>query len=150
MLLAITESNAWERERWTYVIDIELQDSEALNHLMIFIKFANDHFEQLKESAGERLFAASKYWVKFYSRLDTTRGYTCLVASSGSTLIMNGDKGYKGDCFDLRKMISPRRMKAAMQRMRDKGGNDLYKNMDHIFLRSKISKREAAKVEATG
>lgn len=154
MIIAITESNAWERERWTYVLDISKQDSEALNHLIIFIKCANEYFDKVKAQDEKqpppvayhpifnpypiRVFAASKYWFKFYGSLDMT-GKTPRLRSTtpGATLVMNGSRGYNSNSYDLTKVISPRRMKSAMQKMRDKGENIIYKNFESLFLSTK-------------
>lgn len=154
MILAITESNAWEREKWIYVLDINKQDSEALNHLVIFIRLANEYFDKQKVASDKnpppvpyhpifnrhpvRVFAASKYWFKFYKEVDLSKTNPRLVGTnSGSSLIVNSDPGYNSHSFDTSMIISPRRMKSAMIKMRDKGENVLYKNFDSLFLTKK-------------
>lgn len=154
MILAVTESNAWEREKWTYVLDIDKQDSEALNHLIIFINHANEYFEKAKKEDEKttppvpfhpifnphpiRVFAASKYWLKFYEELDMSGKYPRLRGSNdGSSLVVNSNPGYNSHSFDTSMVISPRRMKSAMQKMRDKRENILYKNFDSLFLAQK-------------
>lgn len=136
MLIAITEFNAWENERWTYVLDMGKQDGEVLNNLMIFIRVANQHFEGVKEKASERLFAASRYNFRFYNELDTSKKYPVLRNKNGA-LVMSSTSGYNSNSFDLNLVISPSRMKSAMLRMRDKQENDLYKNFDSLFLKTK-------------
>jgi hypothetical protein len=136
MLIAITEFNAWENERWTYVLDMEKQDGEVLNNLMIFIRVANQHFEDVKEKSTERLFAASRYNFKFYNKLDVSDKYPVLRNKKGA-LVMNSSSGYNSNSYDLSLIISPLRMRSTMIRMRDKQENDLYKNFDSLFLKTK-------------
>jgi hypothetical protein len=132
MLIAITEFCAWENERWTYVLDIKKQDGEVLNNLMIFIRVANQYYEEVKEKSTHRLFAASRYNFRFFNELDTSKGYPVL-RNNKIALVMTGDPGYKSNSFDLSLVISPSRMKSAMLRMRDKQENDLYKNFDSLY-----------------
>lgn len=136
MLIAITEFNAWENERWTYVLDMEKQDGEVLNNLMIFIRVANKHFEEVKENTSERLFAASRYNFRFFASLDTSNKRPVL-RNKKHTLVLNGSASYNSDSYDLNNVISPLRMKSAMLRMRDKQINDVYKNFNSLFLKSK-------------
>jgi hypothetical protein len=136
MLIAITEFNAWENERWTYVLDIDKQDGEILNNLMIFIREANQHFDKVKEITTTRLFAAARYNFRYYNELDTSKKYPVLRNKNGA-LVMSTHSGYNSNSFDLNLVISSSRMKSAMLRMRDKQENDLYKNFDSVFLKSK-------------
>lgn len=136
MLIAITEFNAWENERWTYVLDMEKQDGEVLNNLMIFIRVANQYFEEVKEKATHRLFAASRYNFRFYNEIDTSKKYP-ILRNKKVSLVMNSKSAYNSDFIDPNMIISPLRMKSAMIRMRDKQTNDLYKNFDSLFLKSK-------------
>src|ERR1044072_6329293 len=96
MLIAITEFNAWENERWTYVLDMKKQDGEALNNLMIFIRVANKHFEEIKESTSERLFAASRYKFRFLNGLDISKKHPVL-RNKNTSLLMNGDGAYRSE-----------------------------------------------------
>lgn len=151
MILAVTESNSWEREKWIYCLDVNKQDSEALNHLMIFIRLANEYFEKQKTIEDNnpppipyhpifnrhpvRLFGASRYWFKFYKEVDLSKKHPHLVCSNArSSLIVNSDPGYNSHSFDTSKVISPKRMKSAMIKMRDKEENIIYKNFDSLFL----------------
>lgn len=139
MLIAITEFNAWENERWTYVLDMEKQDGEVLNNLMIFIRVANLHFEEIRKSTTNRLFAASRYNFRFYKELDVSEKYPVLRNKNGA-LVMTRTAGYNSNSYDLNLVMSSSRMKSAMLRMRDKNENDLYKNFDSVFLKSKQHK----------
>jgi len=136
MLISITEFNAWENERWTYVLDMEKQDGEVLNNLMIFIRIANQHFEEVKGASAYRIFAASRYNFKFYKSLDLTKKLPCLQ-NKNSALIMASDPGYNSHSFDLSVVVSAKRVKSAMLAMRGKNENILYKNFDSLFLKSK-------------
>lgn len=138
MLIAITEINAWERERWTYVLDLDKQDGEVINNLMIFIRVANKYFEEASKNSQQGLFAASKYAFKFYNSLDMSKSHPSLN-NKNSSLIIASEPGYKSHSFDLDLVISAKRMKSAMIRMRDKSTNDLYKNFDSLFLKKKIT-----------
>jgi len=140
MLIAITEFNAWENERWTYVLDMEKQDGETLNNLMIFIRVANLHFEDVKGATAHRLFAASRYNFRFYNELDTSKKHPVLRNKNGA-LVMTRTDGYNSNSYDLNLVMSSSRMKSAMLRMRDKNENDLYKNFDSVFLKSKVLKK---------
>ncbi len=138
MLIAITEYNAWENERWTYVLDVDKQDGETLNRLMIFIRLANEEFIKIKNSTTNRLFAASHYNLKFYNELDLNNKYPCLINKrKGGGLIIASDPGYKSHSFDLSLVISHKRMQSAMIKIRDKKENLLYKNFDSLFLKTK-------------
>lgn len=141
MLIAITEFNAWENERWAYVLDMDKQDGNVLNDLMIFIRLANAEFEKIKEGAKYRLFAASKYTFKFYNSLNLTKLYPILV-NKNCSLIINSDPGYNSNSFDLSVVISSKRMRSAMLSIRDKKENILYKDFDSLFLKSKVKKED--------
>lgn len=136
MLIAISEINSWEREKWTYVLDIDKQDGEVLNNLMIFIRVANKHFDEVKETSPNKFFTASRYSYKFYNSIDLTHKHPRLI-NKNSSLIIASDPGYNSHSFDLDLVISRQRMKSAMIRMRDKQINDLYKNFDGLFLKKK-------------
>lgn len=136
MLIAVTEFNAWENERWTYVLDIEKQDGEALNNLMIFIRVANEYFGKVRATAKHQIFSASRYNFRFFKELDTS-GKRTVLRNKKNALIIVGGGFYKSNSTDLSLVISPLRMKSAMIRMRDKQTNDLYKNFDSLFLKSK-------------
>lgn len=122
MILRITEVNSWEQERWSYYIDTEKQSCGAMNALMVFIRVANRGYEEVKEAAGNHIFAASRYDFAFTSKNKIPTRF------SGS---------YKsgGDYTDA--VISPARMKSAMVTMRDKRENKLYKGFESIFLKRK-------------
>lgn len=136
MLIAITEYNAWEHEKWTYVLDMDKQDGEVLNTLMIFIRVANKYFEEAKSKSEQGLFAASKYSYKFYTRIDLTSKHPCLENKNRS-LIIASEPRYNSHSFDLSAVISSKKMISAMKRMRDKQMNDLYKNFTSLFLKRK-------------
>ena len=70
MLVAITEVNMWEREKWTYILDLDKQGAQVMNWLNIFVKFAAKQFEKDASAAKGQteVFAASNYWVKFYDK----------------------------------------------------------------------------------
>lgn len=139
MLIAITEYNAWENEKWVYVLDMDKQDGGTLNDLMIFIRLANAEYDKIKESATSRLFAASRYTFKFYNKLDLTKRYPSLINNkAGAGLIICSDPGYNLHSFDINTVLSSKRTRSAMLRMRDKQTNDLYKNFDSLFLKSKV------------
>lgn len=143
MYIVITESNAWEREKWNYAIDISKQNAEVLNYLVIFVNFANKYFEKAKEDApvapfgGGKIFAASKYWFKFYDEIDLTGDYPVGKFKTGGSMGFNGKPGYNNNSFDLELVISPKKMYSAMITMRDKNENILYKNFDSVFLTKK-------------
>lgn len=132
--MAVTEINMWEREKWTYILDVEKQGAKILNLLNIFIRCADKQFEKDKEGAAGALFAASKYSLKFYDTHETESGYLVLVAGK-DRLIMNGKPNYKSGGMFLEKKISLSRMHSAMVKMRDKGENKLYKDFESLFLK---------------
>ena len=131
----ITEVNCWEREKWNYILDLEKQSGEALNWLFIFERLAREQFEKDKKNATSEVFASSNYWIKFYDRYEVGNdGYLKLI-NGDSTLIMNGDTNYKSAGLMLDKVIIPRKMKGAMQEMRDKKTNRLYKNFEYVLTK---------------
>lgn len=138
MLIAITEFNTWENERWMYILDMDKQDGGTLNDLMIFIRLANAEFDKIKESASSRLFAASRYTFKFYNKLDLSKRYPRLINNNaGAGLIICSDPGYNSHSFDINTVLSSKKTRSAMLRMRDKRENDLYKNFNSLFLKKK-------------
>ena len=137
MLVAITEVNMWEREKWTYILDVEKQGAQVLNWLNIFVKFAGKQFE-IDSSAAKgntEVFASSNYWVKFYDRYEKNERGNVVLVQGKERLIMNGKPNYKSAGLMLNKSISAARMKSAMIKMRDKGENNLYKNFESLFLK---------------
>ena len=151
MILKITEYCAWENERWSYIIDLSKQEAAAINSLMIFIRCANAHFEEVKEAASKEPpalpyhplfnrhpmnpFAASRYSFDFFDSADEKKMQLQCV---GRTVSMSKDCGYQSFTnFMLDRKISLARMKSAMISMRDKKQNKLYKAFDSIFLTTK-------------
>lgn len=150
MYIVITESNAWEREKWHYAIDVSKQDAETLNHLVIFINCANKYYEMAKAESESKLlalpyhpsfnrhrtnpFAASKYSFRFYDEIDVTGVYPIGKFKSGTIMDFNDSANYNSDSFDLDMIISPKKMYSAMIAMRDKKENTLYKNFESVFL----------------
>ena len=89
-----------------------------------------------------QVFAASKYWFKFYDEIDLTQNYPRGRFKNGGSMGFNGIAGYNSDSFDLDVIISPKKMYSAMISMRDKNENILYKNFDSIFLAKRKKKPE--------
>lgn len=138
MLIAITEHNAWENEKWMYVLDLDKQDGEVINCLMIFIRMANEEFDKIKNSTTHRLFAASRYTFKFYNELDLSKNQAHLRNKTlGAGLVLNGNSAYQSNSFDLNLIISSKRMKSAMLSMRDKKDNIIYKSFQSLFMKTK-------------
>jgi len=150
MLIAITEHNSWENERWTYVLDLNKQDGQTINNLMIFVRLANEHWEIANDDAPvpdrssiftrhtPKLFAASKYWIKFYDAVEEDeKGAVVLRNYKGDGLRLGRGGGYKSNKVDLNAVISPKKMLSAMISMRDRDKNSLYKNFDSVFLSTK-------------
>ena len=153
MLLRITEYCAWENEKWSYIIDLDKQNGAAINYLMIFIRCANSHFDEVKlqsEQKGGPLtrhflfnrnprtpFAASKYSFDFYDSIDQRSSRATLINIDHS-LVLSNKSGYNNSTNIMTdRKISPAKMKSAMVAMRDKGQNKLYKTFDTIFLSTK-------------
>lgn len=149
MLIAITEHNSWENERWTYVLDLHKQDAEAINNLMIFVRFANEHWHIADEDTPvpdrssifsrhtPKLFAASKYWIKFYDSCEKDESGYVLKHKGHGGLHIRSSGGYKSSRYDLSLIISPKKMLSATVSMRDKDTNSLYKDFDSVFLSQK-------------
>lgn len=149
MLIAITEHNSWENERWTYVLDLNKQDGQTINNLMIFVRLANEHWQIADEDTSvpdrssiftrhtPKLFAASKYWIKFYDSMEKDGNRIKLKNKNGMGLSIGSVNGYKSNRFDLSLVISPRKMHSALISMRDKDTNPLYKDFDSVFLSQK-------------
>ena len=153
MLLRITEYCAWENEKWSYIIDLDKQKGAAINYLMIFIRCANQHFDEAKVSAERQggglpyhfmynrnprtPFAASKYSFDFYDGIVEEKKRTILVNSDHRLVMSNRSGYYNLTNIMTNRKISPAKMKSAMIAMRDKGQNKLYKTFDTIFLSTK-------------
>jgi len=147
MLLKITERNAWEREAWSHIISIDKQDSQALNHLMIFTRLANQQFELAKEAASKAghgsMFAASRYSVDFYDGVEESERSFRLKNKKGPDMIVSkGNSNYKSNEMFLNRQISSAKMKSAMVTMRDKKENVLYKGFESVFLKEKVKKKK--------
>jgi hypothetical protein len=153
MILRITEYCAWENERWSYIIDLTKQDATAINSLMIFIRCANAHFEEVRTEAERQPpalayhplfnrhprnpFAASSYVFNFYDTAEHD-GEKGKLTCAGKTIWVSDQSGYhKFINFMLDRKISVARMKSAMIAMRDKKENKLYKSFENIFLSPK-------------
>jgi hypothetical protein len=106
MLLVITEFNAWERERWSYILDANKQGAYVLNQLSLFCEMARRDFQEVEANApytnpdffGRRckLFAASRYWLRYYDEYELNKhGQPVMKQHGGSSLVMNGSGGYK-------------------------------------------------------
>ena len=157
MLIRITEINAWEQEKWSYVFDMNKQNASALNHLMVFIRLANAEFDIIKENTATpkssipfyrpiKLFAATKYTFEFYDSVEVDeKGYIILTNNSGRLHIGNNN-GYKSSGVYLDTIISPRKALSAKLKMRDKKENILYKNFEHLFLLSNKKQKVKASV----
>lgn len=152
MLIAITEHNAWENERWTYILDLSKQKSSAINSLMIFVRLANEYYQKAREDCptnplsgsiffkhSPKIFAASHYRIKFYDSMIATSGTrTRLKIDVGEeSIITHNHNGYKQAGAMLDAVMSPKKSKSALIAMRDKRENKLYKNFESIFLSKK-------------
>ena len=154
MILVIKEYCAWENERWSYIIDVCKQDAAAINSLMIFMRLANEYFEDAKRESEAQPpvlpyhplfnrhprnpFAASSYQFSFYDEIQTDeRGRHNLITSECETCLSDHSGYNKMTNIMTDRKISPKRMKSAMQRMRNKKENTLYKCFDAVFLKPK-------------
>lgn len=52
MLLKATELNHWEKEKQSYLIDLDKQEAIAVNDLFSFFRLAVAQFNKDKEQAG--------------------------------------------------------------------------------------------------
>ena len=158
MIIAIREFNHWENERWTYILNAELQGSAVINDLIIFAKYANEQAKQVRDetmanpnhpfvtrgfgaSAGYKLYAASSYIVEFYDSMEMhERGYPILVSGRRKMHFNSfGNGGYKEGMIGLQTLrISPSRMYSARLAMcsKDTPENKLYKNFESLFLKA--------------
>lgn len=135
LLLKITEVNAWERERWTYVLDANLQGGYVLNNLMIFVRLANEDFKKQYDAApSNKMFAGSKYFFEFYDSIEFGKSSPVLV-NEKTKLYLNGKGNYKEGGIYLDKKISPARIRSAMVAMRDQKKNKIYKQFESLFLK---------------
>ena len=137
MLLKVTELNHWEKEKWSYLIDLDKQEATAVNDLFSFFRLAREQFDKDKSQAGCRgqsHFASSNYYYEFYDSLDTRGNYPVLKRKD-CNLCMNGGGGYKSNMLSLKNIISVRKIRSARNAMRDKKENKLYKNFEYIFLK---------------
>lgn len=152
MLIKITETNMWEREKWSYILDLSKQDSSSINYLMIFIRVANEQFEIDKENAkknGLNYYASSRYSFTFFDSyiieesIILKNPYVVLLDKTHKKqfVLNNNDNGYKIGGLMLDKIISNAKMKSAMIAMRDKKQNKLYKSFEDVFLKGKVSQK---------
>jgi hypothetical protein len=147
MVLAITEINAWERERWTYAIDMFTQDAETVNNLMIFTRLANAVYEEAQQNRKQASdpFACSKYWLRFYDKVEFKGDSVRLVNRKGTNLTISINRmmgGYKGNTVDLHLKLSAMKVKSAMIAMRDKKENNFYKRFEDAFLKKKYQRKD--------
>lgn len=150
MILAITEINAWEHERWTYILDLLAQDADTVNKLYMFAKAADTLFKEASASRkrASDLFAASKYWIRLYDSVEPHErngGFVRLCNKKGRTsLQVNVDPqngGYKGNYLLLDTVLSPLKVKQAWTAIVKKKENLCYKNVEFLFLKTKSTKR---------
>lgn len=136
MLIKVTETNMWEREKWTYVLDVEKLGGSILNHLMIFVRCANAQFDKESSDAkgNSEVFASSRYHLEFYDSLIQEQGKDPILVNKTCKLHLNSRGNYKEGGIYLDKKISSARLKSAMIQMRDKKENKLYKNFESLFL----------------
>lgn len=152
MLIKVTEANHWEHERWSYILDADLQGAQVINDLLSFIRLCNEETAKIKKAVHDdpnhpwvtdmfqrpmyKLFAASTYSMRFYDRLEEhpERGYPVLI-SNKSKLHMNGGTSYKTAGAMLNKRISPARIYSALIAIRDHKENKLYKSFEDLFLK---------------
>lgn len=155
MIIAITEHNAWENERWTYILDMSKQKAEAINYLMIFIRLANEYYQEVRENCPPnplsghifmrhcpKIFAASHYRIEFYDSVIASAGTrTRLSLGTGEVSLPTSCNGYKSAGLMLYEVISPKKAKSALVAIREKNikkkRNLLYKNFESIFLSKK-------------
>lgn len=141
MLFKITETNCWEREKWSYILDMDKQDGEAFNWLMIFVRLANECFfkdaEAAKKNGHSHCFASSRYSFSFYNLIEFDKNRVYLK-NNKVTHSMSGGSGYKNytNVMTDRKM-SVAKTKSAAIAIRDKKINRLYKSFESIFLNQK-------------
>lgn len=158
MLLAITESNSWERERWTYIFDTSLQDAAVINELALFCEMANKESNKIKDKVMTdpdhpwvtdmfgrqlyKLFATSFYRMRFYDSYEVNEehGYPILIEGTRKTH-MNSQTNYKDAGLMLDRRISPSRLHSAIVTMRGKQQNKLYKNFESVLLKDKRRNR---------
>ncbi len=158
MLIAITEHNAWENERWTYVLDLSKQKAAALNSLMIFIRLANEYYDEARENCPSnqlsgnifmkhvpKIFAASHYRIKFYDSMIATEGTRTRLKVEGGegSIITHNHCGYKSAGPMLDAVISPKKAHSALVAMREKNPNKkrniLYKDFENVFLKKRAT-----------
>lgn len=141
MLIAITETNAWEMEKWTYVFDTNNLGASVINNLIVFARMANEEFDkQLALVPKNQPFAMSRYWVRFYDRLDKGNdGYTRLI-NQKSTLILNASdyQDYKTGGIFLDRKLSIKRLISACISIRDRQENKIYKNFESLLIKSPL------------
>jgi hypothetical protein len=146
MLLKVMEINMWEKERWSYILDLSKQDASSINYLMIFIRVANIQFEKDKENARNKghadCFASSKYSFEFFDSFEYSKGNSLVLVNKNCRLHTGGGGGYKSGGLMLDKIISNAKMKSAMITMRDKKENKLYKSFEDIFLKGFVKTRQ--------
>ncbi len=157
MLVTVTEANAWEHERWTYILDVEKLGAPTLNELISFCRLATEEAKKMKDAVMAdpnhpwvtdmfgrqlyKLYAASAYHLRFYDSMEWNeeRGYPILVEGR-RRLNMNSynRNGYKsgGDCTDER--LSVARLHSAVVQLQKNGENKLYKDFEGLFLKKKV------------
>lgn len=159
MLVAITEANAWEHERWTYVLDADKQGAEILNLLTVFCRLATKEADKMKEAVTAdinhpwvrdmlgrplyKLYAASHYTIRFYDsvEVDASRDpyRPVLIEGKRKMHFSFGDGGYKNGGLLLNTQISPHRLASAMVGIRDRKENKIYKDFESLFLKKKAT-----------
>jgi hypothetical protein len=134
MIFVITEHNRWENEKWHYAFDPFKQDCGAINLLISFINIANKKFEEVSsEMKGYRCFAASRYSINFYESIEIQEDCVRLVNNKSSLYCrLSGD--YTASDWSLNLKLSPRKIKAARDKIRDKGENVLYKSFKECCM----------------
>jgi hypothetical protein len=144
-VIAITEINAWEGERWTYVLDLCAQDADTINNLFVFARLAGERYNDLRKISGSNMFAASKYWIRFYDKIQSDEfniDRIKLINHKGQRVLsidtVPAGIGYKSNVVDLNAVISWRKMKQAVNTYIRENENILYKNFESVFLKIKV------------
>lgn len=149
MLLKITESNAWENERWSYVIDLSKQEAASINWLMIFIRCANKVYDDAKEAAPTnnyggpfsrptKVFAASLYWFEFYDEILSEDDECLRLGNRNSNMNISKAGNYKSGGNFVDRKLSFAKIKSAAVTIRDKKENKLYKDFESAFHSKKL------------
>ena len=133
MKIRLTEVNAWERERWTYILDSDVIGGQVINLLMIFVRLNNQQFDKIRET-NKSLFAGSRYFLEFYDSMEKSEKLITLINGKKNRLNCSRFGGnYKsgGDYSETK--ISIQKMKKAVNEILYNENNILYKNFEYLF-----------------